>query len=262
MLVLSAVLIATVLAVSMYEKAQSVTDPVRAHIPLKAHLLFSFPDPNEPVLMNMIYTLTPLVDLKTNVSEDIVLPEGIVFVENNLPTGQVMLSKGKRYKYNAKIKAVESGIWRIYASPGVYADVKVLDGRVSSIVGQEVFDVSKLPVEFHDIIEVSEEQQAILMDAAKNWLRGYNAQEYGREEFECLRISGNPDISCFGCELKCYSDSTLYGKFYFVIEEDLVTKEIKIRNVYRWAYWTTSGYRRKPVCEEITKAKIIEQGGN
>lgn len=92
------VLIATVLAVPMYEKAQSVTDPVRAHIPLEAHLLSSFPDPNEPVLMNMIYTLTPLVDLKTN--------------------------------------------------------------------------------------------------------------------------------------------------------------------VYRWAYWTTSGYRRKPVCEEITKAKIIEQGGN
>ena len=255
LLILLAVFIALSSAVFVLEltsdKKEYVTDPVIAHIPLEAHLRFSF-DPDDPALMNMKYTLTPSVDVKTDVSEGIVLPEGIVFVENNLPTGQITLIKNKKYKYNAKIKVVKTGIWRIYASPGVYADVNAFEGEVSSVFGQEVFDISKLPVEFHDIIDVYEEQQDVLMDIAKNWLREYSAQEYGREEFECLRISGNPDVSCYGCEMLGYSNSTLYDKYYFVIDEDLHTNKTNVRNVYRWAYQTPTGYQRKPVCEEIT----------
>ena len=59
------------------------------------------------------------MDVKTNVSEGIVLPEGIVFVENNFPTKPITLSKGKTYKFNAKITVVKPGRWRFYASPGI-----------------------------------------------------------------------------------------------------------------------------------------------
>jgi hypothetical protein len=79
--------------------------------------------------MNMKYTLTPSVDVKTDVSEGVILPEGIVFVENNLPIGQVTLSKGRKYRYSAKIKTVEIGNWMIYASPCVYAIVNAAGMR-------------------------------------------------------------------------------------------------------------------------------------
>ena len=88
------------------EKKEYVADPVIAHIPLRADLDFPspFPNPDDPTSINIIYILTPTVDVKVNVSEGIVLPEGIVFVQNNLPTGQTTLSKGKKYEYNAKIR--------------------------------------------------------------------------------------------------------------------------------------------------------------
>lgn len=87
--VLSAVLIAVILAgcvaLHMYDvaKKQYVTDPVIAHIPLRADLDFPspFPNPDDPTLISIIYILTPTVDVKTDVSEGIVLPEEIVFVE-------------------------------------------------------------------------------------------------------------------------------------------------------------------------------------
>jgi len=257
LLVLIAVFIVLALAVFVLEltseKKEYVTDPIIAHIPIKADLDFPspFPDPDDPTSMNIVYTLTPTVDVRVNVSGGIVLPEGIVFVQNNLPTGQTTLSKGKKYRYNAKIRVVKPGRWIFYVSPGVYGDVSLFEDWVTAGV-QGVFDISKLPVEFRDIIEVSEEQRDVLMDVAKNWLRKYSALEYGSEEFECLRISGNPDFSCYGCKMKFYSNSTLYDKYYFVIDEDLHTNETRVRNVYRWAYQTPTGYQRRPVCEEIT----------
>ncbi|PXF61176.1 MAG: hypothetical protein C4B59_05360 [Candidatus Methanogaster sp.] len=233
------------------EKKEYVTDPVIAHIPLEAHLRFSF-DPDDPALMNLKYTLTPSVDVKADVSEGIVLPEGIVFVENNLQTGQITLRKGRKYTFNSKIKSVKTGIWRIYASPGVYADVNVFEGAISSVVGQGVFDATVPLTRFRLRAKVSKEGQDILMNITKNWLREYGAVEYGNEEFNCTIISANPDIRCYGCEVLSYSNSKLYDKYYFVIEEDQHTNKTKIRNVYRWAYQTPSGYQQKPVCEEIT----------
>ncbi|NOQ32755.1 MAG: hypothetical protein GQ567_00935 [Methanosarcinales archaeon] len=254
-LVMAVIFIAILLAIFVQspadEKKEYATDPVIAHIPLEAHLRFSF-DPDDPVLMNMEYTLTPAVDVKTDVSEGIVLPDGIVFVENNLPTGQITLRKGKKYKFSAKIKAVETGIWRIYASPGVYADVNVFEGTISSVVGQGVFDATVPLTRFRLRVKVSKEGQDILMNITKNWMREYGTVEYGQEEFSCTIISANPDIRCCGCELLSYSNSKLYDKYYFVIEEDQHTNKTKIRNVYRWAYQTPSGYQQKPVCEEIT----------
>jgi len=202
--------------------------------------------------MNMEYTIIPSVDVMTDVSEGIVLPEGIVFVENNLQTGQITLRKGKKYTFNAKIKSVETGIWRIYASPGVSADVNVFEGTISSVVGQGVFDATVPLTRFRLRAKVSKEGQDILMDITKNWLREYGAVEYGPEEFSCTIISANPDIRCYGCEMLGHLNSKLYDKYYFVIEEDQHTNETKVRNVYHWAYQTPSGYQRKPVCEEIT----------
>jgi len=121
------------------EKKEYVTDPVIAHIPIRADLDFSFPDSDEPTSMDMVYTVIPLVDVEIDVSEGIVLPGEIVFVENNLPTGQITLKKGKKYRYNARIKVVKSGFWIIYASPGVYGDVYVLEGRVRSTGTQKVW---------------------------------------------------------------------------------------------------------------------------
>ena len=262
-LILAVIFIVILLAIFVQsladEKKECATDPVIAHIPLRADLDFPspFPNPDDPTAINIIYILTPTVDVTVNVSEGIVLPEGIVFVQSNLPTGQTTLSKGKKYRYDAKIRVVKPGRWIFYVSPGVYGDVSLFEDWVTAGV-QGVFDISKLPVEFHDIIDVSEEQRAVLMDVAKKWLIEYSAQEYGREEFECLQISGNPDVSCYGCEMLGYSNSTLHDKYYFVIDEDLHTNKTKIRNVYRWAYRTSSGYQQKPVCEEIT----MKGGGN
>ncbi|MEA3281882.1 MAG: hypothetical protein U9Q68_04880 [Euryarchaeota archaeon] len=245
------------------EKKEYVNDPVIAHIPLRADLTFFAPALNQTA--DITYTLTPSVDVKVNVSEGIVLPDGIVFVEDNLPTGQITLKKGKKYRYGAKIKTVEIGNWMIYASPGVYANVNVaFGGEVSTVWMQGVFDAAVPVTRYHLREKVSEKQQNALVDLAKNWLREYDAIEYETEEFDCTIISRpgsrihNINIKCYGCEMFGYSTSTLHDKYYFVIDEDLHTNEIRVRNVYRWAYQTPSGYQQKPVCEEIT----MKGGGN
>ncbi len=238
------------------EKEGWVTDPVIAHIPLRADLDF----PDEPILnrtVDIIYTLTPQVDVKTDVSEGLILPEGIVFVENNLPTGQITLSKGRTYRYSAKIKVVKPGRWTIYASPGVYADLGVFEDLWAGVAIYKVMDATIPLTRYHLKENLSKEHLDILKSVAKESLREYSAQrEHEKEEFNCSEISGSPDISYYGCEMICYSNSKLHDRYYFVIEEDRHTKEITVRNVYRWAYWTPSGFESKPVCEEITRTKI------
>jgi len=234
------------------EKEEYVTDPVIAHIPIRADLDFPspFPNPDDPTSINIIYILTPTVDVKVNVSEGIVLPEGIVFVQNNLPTGQTTLSKGKKYTYNAKIRVVKPGRWIFYASPGVYGDVSLFEDWVTA-GAQGVFDATEPLTRYSLREELSTEKQGILMNITKSWLRESGVQGYEREEFDCTIISANPDIRCCGCEMLGYVRSSLQDKYYFVIEEDQHTNKTKIRNVYRWAYQTPSGYQQRPVCEEV-----------
>ncbi|MHC1574571.1 MAG: pentapeptide repeat-containing protein [Candidatus Methanogasteraceae archaeon] len=92
----------------------------------------------------------------------------------------------------------------------------------------------------------------------RNWLIEQGIQRYEKEEFNCTIISWpassihNINIKCYGCEMLGYANSKLHDKYYFVIEEDQHTNKTQIRNVYRWAYQTPSGYQQKPVCEEIT----------
>ncbi|MEA1944882.1 MAG: hypothetical protein U9N07_06080 [Euryarchaeota archaeon] len=255
LLILITIFIALAAAVFVLEltsdKKEYVTDPVIAHIPIRAELTFFAPALNQTA--DITYTLTPTVDVRVNVSEGLILPEGIVFVENNLPTGQITLKKGKKYRYSAKIKTVEIGNWMIYASPGVYADVDVFEERASVAI-YEVRDAT-VPLTRYCLREnVSKVQQDAFKDATKYRLReyGYDTRKYGEEEFKCSVISLHYDVPCYGCEIKCYSNSTLCDKYYFVIEEDLNTNKTTIRNVYRWAYWTPSGYQRRPICEEIT----------
>jgi len=240
------------------EQKEYVTDPVIANIPLRADLGF----PDEPILnrtVDIIYTLNPLVDVKVNVSEGLVLPEGIVFVENDLPIDQIMLKKGKKYRYGAKIKTVDIGNWMIYASPGVYANVNVAFGGEASTVWIQKVWKAKEPLTRSRLKEnITQEHHDIFMDVTKNWLIEHGIQQYEKEEFNCTIISWpassihNVNIKCYGCEMWGYSNSKLYDKYYFVIEEDQHTNKTKIRNVYRWAYQTSSGYQQKPVCEEIT----------
>ena len=237
------------------EKKEYVTDPVIAHMPIRADLAFFAPALNQTA--DITYILTPSVDVKANVSEGLVLPDGIVFVENNLPTGQITLKKGKNYRYGAKIKTVEIGNWMIYASPGVHADVNIFEDRASAVIYKVVG--ATIPLTRYRLREnTSEVQQNNLMVEAKSWLMEYGVHEYEKEDFKCAMISRpssrvhNIDIKCYGCEMLGYSNSTLYDKYYFVIDEDLHTNETVVRNVYRWAYQTPSGYQPKPVCEEIT----------
>ena len=268
MLLAATIIIALALAVFMMgltsEKKEYVTDPVIAHIPIRADIDFSFPDSDEPTSMNMVYTVTPLVDVKTDVSEGIVLPEEIVFVENNLPTGQITLKKGKKYRYNARIKVVKTGFWIIYASPGVYGDVYVFEGRVRSTGTQKVWKAKEPLTRYRLRENITQEHLDILMNVAKNWLIEHGVQRYEKEKFNCTIISWpassihNINIKCYGCEMLGYSNSTLDDKYYFVIEEDQHTNKTKVRNVYRWAYQTPSEYQRRPVCEEIT----MKGGGN
>ncbi|MEA3323874.1 MAG: hypothetical protein U9Q37_01880 [Euryarchaeota archaeon] len=235
------------------DKKECVTNSVLAHLPIRANLHFSG-FPRGPVLnetVSFVYVLAPSVDLKVNVSEGIVLPEGFVFAENNLPTNRSTLSKDKRYQFNATIKAVKTGKWTIYASPGVYVDAYVFEDRKGVLRIQEVPFATQPAYIAQRIGNVSKEQQDALADTAKDWLSGYGAIDYEKEEFNCsiLSLAWHPG---YGCEMFGYSNSTLYDKYYFVIDEDLNTNKTKIRNVYRWAYQTSSGYHRKPVCEEIT----------
>ena len=256
-LILAVIFIVILLAIFVQspadEKKECVTDPVIAHIPIRAGLDFPspFPNPDDPTAINIIYILTPTVDVTVNVSEGIVLPEGIVFVQSNLPTGQTTLSKGKKYRYDAKIRVVKPGRWIFYVSPGVYGDVSLFEDWVTAGV-QGVFDATEPLTRYRLREELSTEKQAILMNITKSWLRESGMQEYEREEFDCTIISANPDIRCCGCEMMGYLSSSLHDKYYFVIEEDQHTNKTKIRNVYRWAYQTPSGYQPKPVCEEIT----------
>ncbi|RLG27639.1 hypothetical protein DRO03_11690 [Methanosarcinales archaeon] len=104
---------------------------------------------------------------------------------------------------------------------------------------------------------MSEEQRGVLIKITNNWLQRYNSTEYEKQDFNCTILSrpasGFPDITirCYGCELWGYSNSTLSDRYYFVIDDDLNANKTKIRNVYRWAYQTPSGYQQRPVCEEV-----------
>ena len=264
LVVLIAVFIALISAVFVLEltsdKKEYVTDPVIAHIPLRADLTFSAPALNQTA--DVSYTLTPSVDVNVNVSEGIVLPEGIIFVENNLPTDQITLRKGKKYRYSAKIKTVEIGNWMIYASPGVYANVNVFEDWVSAVIYKVT--AATIPLTRYRLrVNMSEGKMDVLANITKNWLRVYGAKEYEKEEFNCSIMSRpasrihDINIKCYGCEMKFYSNSTLYDKYYFVIEEDQHTNKTKIRNVYHWAYRTPKGYQQKPVCEEITMKTTV-----
>jgi len=250
------------------EKEGWVTDPVIAHIPLRADLDFPrpFPDPDDPTSINIIYILTPTVDVKTNVSEGIVLPEGIVFVENNFPTKPITLSKGKTYKFRAKIKVVKPGRWIFYVSPGVYGDVSLFEEWKTGVQAagvQGVFDATEPLIRYLHRERLSSEERDTLMNITKNWLRRHGAVKYEREEIDCTIISRPASgIKCCGCEMVCFSNSILYDRYYFIIEEDLVNNKTKVRNVYRWAYWTPSGFESKPVCEEITRTKNVKIGGD
>jgi hypothetical protein len=202
------------------------------------------------------------VDVKMDVSKGIVLPATVVFVESDLPTGQIILKKGRKYKYKTKIKALVNGDWMIYAAPGVYADIRVVGRDVSSAWVHGVFDAAEPITRYHLREEVSEEQQGVLINITNDWLQRYNSTEYEKQDFNCTILSrpasGFPDINirCYGCELWGYSNSTLSDRYYFVIDEDLNANKTKVRNVYRWAYQTPSGYQQKPVCEEVTMNTI------
>ncbi|PXF61173.1 MAG: hypothetical protein C4B59_05340 [Candidatus Methanogaster sp.] len=259
LVVISIVILLSIFVQSLAdEKEEYVTDQVISHIPIRADLGF----PDEPILnrtVDITYTLNPLVDVKVNVSEGLILPEGIVFVENNLPIGQITLKKGKKYRYGAKIKTVDIGNWMVYASPGVYANVNVaFGGEVSTVWIQKVWK-AKEPITRSRLKEnITQEHHDIFMDITKNWLNEHDIQRSEKEEFNCTIISWpasrihNVNIKCYGCEMLGYSNSKLYDKYYFAIEEDQHTNKTKIRNVYRWAYQTPSRYHQKPVCEEIT----------
>ena len=239
------------------EKEEYVTDQVITDIPIRADLDISFLGPGKSTSVNMVYTLIPSVDVKMDVSKSIVLPATVVFVESDLPTGQITLKKGRKYKYKTKIKALVNGDWVIYASPGVHADLRVVGGDVSSAMIYGISNAEKTIIQYRHREKISEEQRNVLINITNDWLQRYNSTEYEKQDFNCTILSrpasGFPDINirCYGCELWSYSNSMLSDRYYFVIDEDLNTNKTKVRNVYRWAYQTPSGYQQKPVCEEV-----------
>jgi hypothetical protein len=245
------------------EKEEYVTDQVISDIPIRADLDISFLGPGKSTSVNMVYTLIPSVDVKMNVSKGIVLPATVVFEESDLPTGQITLKKGRKYKYKTKIKALVNGDWMIYAAPGVHADLRVVGGDVSSAMIYGISDAAEPITRYRHSEKISEEQRNVLINITNDWLQWYNSTEYEKQDFNCTILSrvgselSGIDIRCYGCELWKYSNSTLSDRYYFVLDEDVNTGIIKIKNVYRWAYQTPSGYQQKPVCEEVMM-NIIE----
>jgi|LGVE01.1.fsa_nt_gb hypothetical protein len=246
------------------EKEEYVTDQVIADIPIKADLDISFLGPGNSMSVNMVYTLIPSVDVKMDVSKGIVLPATLVFVESDLPTGQITLKKGRKYKYKTKIKALVNGDWMIYASPGMYASLRVVGGDVTSAMIYGISNAEKTIIQYRHREKISEEQRNVLINITNNWLQRYNSTEYEKQDFNCTILSragsglSGIDIRCYGCELWGYSNSTLSDRYYFVIDEDLNSNKTKVRNVYHWEYQTPSRYQQKPVCEEI----MVKGGGN
>ena len=239
------------------EKEEYITDQVIADIPIRADLDISFLGPGKSTSVNMVYTLIPSVDVKMDVSKSIVLPATVVFVESDLPTGQITLKKGRKYKYKTKIKALVNGDWVIYASPGVHADLRVVGGDVSSAMIYGISNAEKTIIQYRHREKISEEQRNVLINITNDWLQRYNSTEYEKQDFNCTILSrvgselSGINIRCYGCELWSYSNSTLSDRYYFVLDEDVNTGIIKIKNVYRWAYQTPSCYQQKPVCEEV-----------
>jgi hypothetical protein len=239
------------------EKKEYVTDQVISDIPIRSDLDISFLGPGKSMSVNMVYTLIPSVDVKMDVSKGIVLPATVVFVESDLPTGQITLKKGRKYKYKTKIKALLNGDWVIYAAPGVYADLRVVGGDVTSAGIYGISDAVESITRYRHSEKISEEQRNVLINITNDWLQWYNSTEYEKQDFNCTILSrpgsglSGIDIRCYGCELWGYSNSTLSDRYYFVLDEDVNTGIIKIKNVYRWAYQSPSGYQQKPVCEEV-----------
>ncbi|MEA1998084.1 MAG: hypothetical protein U9N61_01985 [Euryarchaeota archaeon] len=257
-----AILLAIFVQSLVDEKEEYVTDQVIADIPIRADLDISFLGPGKSMSVNMVYTLIPSVDVKMDVSKGIVLPATVVFVESDLPTGQITLKKGRKYKYKTKIKALVNGDWMIYASPGVYASLRVVGGDVTSAMIYGISNVEKTIIQYRHREKVSEEQRNVLINITNDWLQRYNSTEYEKQDFNCtvLSIAGSGlsgiDIRCYGCELWGYSNSMLSDRYYFVLGEDEYTGIIKIKNVYRWAYQTPTGHQQKPVCEEVMMTVI------
>ena len=239
------------------EKEEYITDQVIADIPIRSDLDISFLGPGKSMSVNMVYTLIPSVDVKMDVSKGIVLPATVVFVESDLPTGQITLKKGRKYKYKTKIKALVNGDWMIYAAPGVYADIRVVGGDVTSAGVYGISNAEKTIIQYRHREKISEEQRNVLINITNDWLQRYNSTEYEKQDFNCTILSragsglSGIDIRCYGCELWGYSNSTLSDRYYFVLGENVHTGMIQIKNVYRWAYQTPSGYQQKPVCEEV-----------
>ncbi len=260
-LVLALIFITILLAIFVQsladEKEEYVTDQVIADIPIRADLDISFLGPGKSMSVNMVYTLIPSVDVKMDVSKGIVLPATVVFVESDLPTGQITLKKGRKYKYKTKIKALVNGDWMIYAAPGVHASLRVVGGDVTSAGIYGISDAEKTIMRYRHSEKISEEQRNVLINITNDWLQRYNSTEYEKQDFNCTVLSrvgsglSGINIGCYGCELWGYSNSTLSDRYYFVLGEDEYTGIIKIKNVYRWAYQTPSGYQQKPVCEEV-----------
>ncbi|MEA3325056.1 MAG: hypothetical protein U9Q37_07965, partial [Euryarchaeota archaeon] len=143
----------------------------------------------------------PSVDVKMDVSKGIVLPATVVFVESDLPTGQITLKKGRKYKYKTKIKALVNGNWIIYASPDTYTDLRVVGGDVTSAWVYGVFDAAEPISRYHLREEVSEEQRNVLINITNDWQQRYNSTEYEKQDFNCTilsrPVSGFPDMYVF-----------------------------------------------------------------
>ena len=258
-----AILLVTFVQSLADEKEECVTDPVIADIPIRADLDISFLGPGKSTSVNMVYTLIPSVDVKMDVSKGIVLPATVVFVESDLPTGQITLKKGRKYKYKTKIKALVNGDWMIYAAPGVHASLRVVGGDVTSAMIYGISNAEKTIIQYRHREKISEEQRNVLINITNDWLQRYNSTEYEKQDFNCTVLSragsglSGIDIRCYGCELWGYSNSALSDRYYFVLGENVHTGMIQIKNVYRWEYQTPSGYQQKPVCEEVM-VNIIE----
>nr|QNT35452.1 hypothetical protein EKMJPAOO_00002 [uncultured Methanosarcinales archaeon] len=130
----------------------------------------------------MVYVLIPSVDVKMDVSKSVVLPATVVFVESDLPTGQITLKKGRKYKYKTQIKALMNGDWVIYASPGVYADLHVVGGDVTSAMIYGISNAAKTTIQYRHREKVSEEQRNVLLNITNDWLQQYNSTEYEKQE--------------------------------------------------------------------------------
>lgn len=129
----------------------------------------------------------------------------------------------------------KSNVW-MYGVVLAYA-LAVIAASATLVMADEQSDISSetpISVPIGDEVQppkITEEKKEILMNISERWLMENGSREYVSKEFAYLKESKSMDTVWHEYEVACYVNSTLLDRYYFTVEENLSTQDIKISDV-------------------------------